>query len=797
MNISLNWLKYYVDIDVPVDELCDKMVMAGFEVESIVDLSKTMEKVVTGRIEKIEKHPDADKLQICQVNVGTDQNIQIVTGADNIFEGAVVPVALHGSHLPNGVNIKKGKLRGVESNGMLCSGEELCLKEEDYKGAEVYGILILKEGTPVGEDMREILKLFDYVIDFKITANRPDCQSVLGVAREVSVVLGKPFHPPVPEYKTVGGDINDYIKIDVEDYDLCNRYYGRVVRNLRIKESPDWMKRCLKSAGMRPINNIVDITNFVMLETGQPMHAFDRRDIKDNRIIVRRAAQGEQITTLDGKDHVLTSEMLVIADGKAPSCLAGIMGGLDSEIKDDTTELFLESAKFRRDSVRKTARALGMRTESSSRFERGLDIMNVEFAMERALQLINDLDAGDIIDGVIDKNMGLPTPRVLTVPAQSINDLLGVEVPFEKMVEILNSLHIETAIDQNNILTCRVPSFRDDVEGRADLAEEVMRIYGYDHIVGTVMRGNVVQGKILPSRQKENKLKALLCGQSMREISTYSFIASGAIDTLSLDKNDCRRKCIKILNPLGDEYSCLRTQLVTSMLTVISTNISRKNECARLFEISRLFIPKALPLTEQPEEKPALCIGLYGKDEDFFTLKGAVEEIFDLFGVNPEYQRSDEVYLHPGRQARAVIDGETVAVFGEIHPDIAEKYGIDTRVYTAEVSLEPLYSSVKPQPVYKPLPKFPAVTRDLSLVCNRNTPVAELDKAIRSVKSSIIEDVKLFDVYEGDRIDHDKKSVAYSLMLRSDDRTLTDDECNSVVNKVIDALSKIGAVLRA
>lgn len=797
MNISLNWLKYYVDIDVPVEELCDKMVMAGFEVESIVDLSKTMSNVVAGKIEKIEKHPDADKLLICQIDVGTGENIQIVTGADNVFEGAIVPVALHGSHLPNGVDIKKGKLRGIESNGMLCSGEELCLKEEDYKGAEVYGILILKDDTPVGADMREVLHLFDYVIDFKITANRPDCQSVLGVAREVSVVLGKPFHPPVPAYKTVGGDINDYIKIDVEDYDLCNRYYGRIVRNLRIKESPDWMKRCLKAAGMRPINNIVDITNFVMLETGQPMHAFDRRDIKDNHIIVRRAKDGEGITTLDGKDHTLTSEMLVIADETAPSCLAGIMGGLDSEIKDDTTELFLESAKFRRDSVRRTARALGMRTESSARFERGLDIMNVEFAMERALQLINDLDAGDIIDGVIDKNEGLPSERVLTVPAGRINDLLGVEVPFERMVEILNSLHIETTIDENNVLTCRVPSFRDDVEGRADLAEEVMRIYGYDHIIGTVMRGDVVQGKLLPSRQKENKLKAMLCSDALREISTYSFIASGAIDNLGLADDDSRRKCIKILNPLGDEYSCLRTQLVTSMLTVISTNISRKNEAARLFEISKVFIPKALPLTEQPDEQPALCIGLYGSNEDFFTLKGIVEDVFELFGIKAEYERSSETYLHPGRRAKAVANGETVAVFGEIHPDTAAKYGIDRKIYTAEIALSSLYASHKAQPIYKPLPKFPAVTRDLSLVCDRSVPVAELDKAIRSVKSRIIEDVKLFDVYEGDRIAENKKSVAYSLVLRAEDRTLTDDECSDVVGKVIKALSEIGAELRA
>ncbi len=797
MNISLNWLKYYVDINVPVEELCDKMVMAGFEVESIVDLSATMRNVITGKIVKLEKHPDADKLQICQIDIGKEDPIQIVTGADNVFVGAIVPVAMHDSDLPNGVHIKSGKLRGVPSNGMLCSGEELCLKEEDYKGAEVYGILILDPLTPVGIDMREILKLFDYIIDFKITANRPDCQSVLGVAREVSVVLGVPFHPPVPEYKTVGGDINDFISIDVKDYDLCNRYYGRVVRNLRIKESPDWMKRCLKAAGMRPINNIVDITNFVMLETGQPMHAFDRRDIKGNKIIVRRANEGETIVTLDNKNHTLTNEMLVIADAKSPSCLAGIMGGLNSEIKDDTTELFLESAKFRRDNIRKTARALGMRTESSARFERGIDIKNTEYAMERALQLISDLDAGDIIDGCIDKNQGLPEDRVIAVHAQRINDLLGVNVPFDTMVNILNSLCLKTTISDDNVLTCVVPSFRDDVEGRADLAEEVMRIYGYDHIIGTTMRGNVVQGKLLASREKENKLKKLLCTLGMREIATYSFIGSKAIETLNLDEDDPRRNCIKILNPLGDEYSCLRTQMITSMLTVISTNVNRKNEYARFFEVSRLFKSEEIPPKKQPDEIPSLCIGMYGNEEDFFTLKGVVEYIMQLFGAKVDFYRSEENYLHPGRQAKAIMGDEQIAVFGEIHPDVAEKYNIGCRVYTAEIMLDPLYKIKKEVIVYKPLPKFPAVTRDISLVCDRNIPVTDLYNAISSVKSKIIEDIRLFDVYEGDRIEANKKSVAYSLVLRAPDRTLTDEECNNVVNKVIKALEKIGAVLRS
>ena len=790
MNISLSWLKYYVDIPVSVEELCDKMVMAGFEVEEIVDLSKTMNNVITGKIAKLEKHPDADKLQICQIDVGGDELIQIVTGADNVFEGAVVPVAMHKSTLPNGMHITKGKLRGVPSNGMLCSGEELCLKDCDYPGAEVYGILILKEGTPVGVDMRDILHLNDYVIDFKITANRPDCQSVLGVAREVAVVLGTEFKMPQPKYETKGGNVNDLISVEVKDYDLCARYIGRCVNNLRIKESPEWLKLCLRAAGMRPINN------FVMLETGQPMHAFDRRDIAGDQIIVRRAANGEQITTLDEKEHTLNDSMLVIADGEKPSCLAGIMGGLNSEIKDDTTSLFLESARFRRDNVRKTARALGIRTESSARFEKGIDVFRSEYAMERALQLIYDLDAGDIVDGTIDCNNGLPEQRIISVSAQSINDLLGVEVPFEKMVEILNSLELETTLT-DGVLTCKIPTFREDIEGRADLAEEVMRIYGYDHIVGRPMRGAVIRGDVLPTRKADDKIKALLCGNGMHEIATYSFFGSKAIDVLNLPADDVRRNAIVIRNPLGDEYSTMRTQLVVSMLTVMATNISRKNADSRYFETSRIYLPKSLPLTEQPHESPALCLGLYGKDEDFFTLKGLVEQVLGLFGLTADYEKSAEPYYHPGRQAKATANGQQLAVFGEVHPATAQKMGIDQKVYVAEINLEALYAVEQKQILFRPISQYPAITRDIALVCDRSLPVAVLEKAIRSVKSDLIKKVELFDVYEGNQIEVDKKSVAYSLVLQSDSTTLTDDMCNQVMDKVFDALKAVGAILRS
>ncbi|MBR3592543.1 MAG: phenylalanine--tRNA ligase subunit beta [Clostridia bacterium] len=795
MKISLKALKYYVDINVPVQELCDRMVMAGFEVESIECEGENIKNVVAARIVKLEPHTDSDHLQICQMDIGAENLVQIVTGAQNIKEGDLVPAALDNSDLPNGMHIKAGKLRGVESNGMLCSGEELCLTEEDYEDASVHGILILKGDWKPGTDMRKVLGLDDYIIDFKITANRPDCNCFMGVAKEASVVLGSAYHPPVPSYKTVGENITDYVDVEVKNYDLCPRYVGRVVKNLRIKPSPAWMQKALTASGMRPINNIVDITNFVMLETGQPMHAFNYNDLADKKIIVRNAAEGEKITTLDGKDYNLTTDMLVIADGEKPSCLAGIMGGKESEIEDDTTDLFLECAKFRRDSVRKTGRALGIRTESSGRFEKGVDIVNVGFAMDRALQLICDLDAGDIIDGVIDRNEGLPEDKILNVTSKSIVELLGVDIPESKMVEILNSLCLPTTA-KDGVLTVRVPSIRDDIEGRADLAEEVMRIYGYDHIVGTPMRGDVMRGKKLPNRVKSDKMKSLLCGMGCYEIATYSFIASGALDTLNLPEDDARRNAIKLINPLGDEYSTMRTQLVTSMLTVMATNINRKIESGRFFEESKRFIPKALPVTEQPDELPTLCIGLYGKDEDFFTLKGIVEELMTLFGAHTQYKRSNESYLHPGRQAEVLANNVSCAVLGEVHPAVAKSYDIDTRVYVAEIKLDVLYGINKRKVTYKPLPKFPAVERDFAMLCDKDIPVGDLEKAIVSGGGRLLEKVELFDVYQGSQIPEGKKSVAYSVWLRSAEGTLTDAQIEDASTKIIAKLEKLGAELR-
>ena len=799
MKVSLNWLKRYVDIDVPAEVLCDKMTMSGFEVEEMQDLSKTMDRVVSGKVVKMEHHPDADKLWVCQVDVGESEPVQIITGAQNVTEGAYVPCALHDSHLPNGVHIKRGKLRGLPSNGMMCSGEELCLTEADYPGAEVHGILLLQGEPTPGTDMRELLGLNDVIIDFSILSNRPDCNSVLGIAREVAVVLGKEFHGPQPQYTTSGGDVHDSISIEVQDFDLCPRYIGRVVKNLRIGPSPEWMKECLRSAGVRSINNIVDITNFVMLETGQPMHAYDLRYVRGNQIIVRRAHEGETMKTLDGKEHTLTSEMLVIADAEEPSCLAGVMGSLHSEIEPDTKELLFETAKFKRDNIRRTARSLGMRTESSARFEKGTDVYGCAYAMDRALQLVQELDCGDIVDGVIDVNDGLPALRTIHTTVSAILALLGVEIPTETVVSILNSLNLRCALGADgDEISVDVPSYRDDVESRADLAEEVMRIYGYEHIISTPMNGAISRGTKLPERKAADTIKELLNGESMREIVTYSFISSHACDQLSLPADDPRRQQVEILNPLGEEYSVMRTQLVSSMASVLATNLSRKNPAGRFYEVSKLFIPKSLPLTEQPEEIPALSLGLYGPDEDFFSLKGVVEMLMERCKLNVQYRKGSEPYLHPGRQAEILLNGKKIGVMGQLHPLTAEKFGIEGETYLAELLLQPLYDALESiRTVYQPLPRHPASVRDLSLLADVDTPAAVIEEAIRQGAGKTLESVHLFDLYQGPQVPTGKKSISYSLSLRAADRTLTVEECDHTMQKVLKELEKVGVALRS
>ena len=793
MKVSLNWLKQYVDIDIPLDELCNKMVMTGFEIEELIDLSATMNNVKVGRIVKLERHPDADRLQICAIDIG-DGTVQIVTGADNVFEGALVPAALHKSLLPNGTKITKGKLRGVVSEGMLCSGEELCLKDGDFPGAGVDGIMILADHYIPGTDMREVLGLDDVIIDFAITANRPDCQSMTGIAREVAVALDTKLRLTAPEYKTCGGDVNSHIRVTVEDSELCPRYYGRVVTNVRMAPSPEWMQKRLRNAGMRPINNLVDITNYVMLETGQPMHAFDMRDVRGSQIIVRRAGDGEPMTTLDGREHKLNADMLVIADAEQPSCLAGVMGSLDSEIKEDTTAVFLESAKFRRDSVRRTARALGIRTESSARFEKGLDILNVEYAMERALHLIYELDAGDIVDGAIDCNAGLPAPRELIVEVAKINERLGLDISADVMVGILNALQIDTKLTDNKLI-CQIPSFRDDIEGSADISEEIIRIYGYSHVVGREIEGSLSRGRKSHDRICNDLIKRRMVSQGLYEIATYSFITAKAANQLGLTSGDVRRKIAPVLNPISEEMAEMRTQLTTSMLSVLSTNHSRRVDEARFFEIGKQFLPHSLPLTEQPEERAALCIGLMGEHEDFYALKGVVEDVFTCFGVTVEYTRGTEPFLHPGRQAAAVLDGEIIGTFGELHPNVATEYGLD-RAYTAELRLDMLYAVNRSVVRTQALPRYPGIERDLALICDEELPAADMERAIRTAGGALLESVALFDVYQGSQIESGKKSVAWRLLLRRTDTTLTDDEAEAVTGKIVAELEKIECNLR-
>ena len=794
MKVSLNHLKRYVDIPVSVEELCEKMPLAGFEIESVERQGAGISRVVAAKILKVKPHEDSDHLQVCLMDVGESEPVQIVTGAQNIAEGDFVPAALNDSYLPDGTHIVSGKLRGVESHGMLCSGEELGLTEADYEGAGVHGILILKDEPKPGTDIKEVLGFDDTVIDFSITSNRPDAGCFLGIAKEISVVLGTEFHAPEISYKTVGGDIGDYIGVSVENADLCPRYMGRMVKNLRIKESPEWMKKAIIAGGMRPINNIVDITNFVMLETGQPMHAFNYNDLADKKIIVRNAREGEKIVTLDGNEFNLTTDMLVIADGERPSCLAGIMGGKESEIEDDTTDLFLECAKFRRDNVRHTAHALGIHTESCARFEKGVDIKNVEYAMERALSLIYELDAGDIIDGAADVRGELPEDRVITTTTGKVLELVGVDVPKDTMVSILNKLGLKTELDGDK-MTVRVPSLRDDVEGSADLAEEIMRIYGYSHIKGKPMRGDVIRGKKLPEREKSDKIKALLTASGLREIATYSFISPAAADVLNLAEDDPRRNMIRIINPLGDEYSALRTQLLWSMLSVISTNVSRKVEAGRFFEISKRFFAE-LPLKAQPAEIPTLSLGIFGKDEDFFALKGIIEALMKLCGAHTEYKRSSEPYLHPGRQAAVYANNTLAGTFGEVHPAVADKFGIDMRVYVAEIKLDVLYAINKRKLVYKPLPKFPAVERDFALICDIDTPVGDLERAISAGAGRMLEKIELFDIYTGSQIPEGKKSVAFSVWLRSSEATLSEEQIETLCARIIEKLEKAGGTLR-
>ncbi len=785
------WLCDYVDMDIAPEQLAQKLIMTGTAVDGYEELGAGLNNVIIGRIETIKKHPDADKLSVCQVNIGSE-TLQIVCGAKNIFEGALVPVAMIGASLPNGLTISKSKLRGVFSFGMLCSGQELGLGASDYPGAEVDGIMIIREDAQLGTQLRDLLGLNDTILDIEVGANRPDCLSLIGIARECAASLRKSVTMPDTGFTELGGSISDYVSVEVKDTDLCERYIARAIKNVKIGPSPKWLRDRLTTAGVRSINNIVDITNFVMLETGQPMHAFDHKDIRGGKIVVRRAQAGETIVTLDGKERALGTDMLLICDAQGAIGIAGVMGGENSEIKETTTTVIFESAKFKQGNVRRTARGLGLQTESAMRFSKGVDAAGCKTAIDRALHLVELLGAGEVVSGEIDILSADVSPRKVVTTAAKINAKLGTDLAPEAMAELLERVFIRTALS-GDTLTCEIPSFRGDITIGEDIAEEVARMYGYDNIPTVSMVGDVQRGVISEDEKGIDKARSLLCGMGCFESVTYSFGSMADIEKLGVKKL-CN--AVKIINPLGDDQAYMRTSPIPDMLKVVANNINKKISDIRLFESGRIYIPSE-DAKELPEEHKYICIALCG-DEDFFTLKGVIENLVEAFGVKQiHYMPEAETYFHPGRKASVYANGSKVGEMGEIHPDVAGAFGISRRVYLADLSLRALCGEADDVVKYEPLPKFPAVERDIALIVNNDVLSGSLLDCIRENGGEFFESASLFDVYTGGKLGEGKKSLAYNIIFRAKDRTMLDEEANAARDAIVAAAgSRFGAKLR-
>ena len=895
MILSRKWLNEFVDVsDISDREFDEAMTLSGSKVETVTALDESLKNVVVGKILSMEKHPDSDHMWICQIDVGQAEPTQIVTGAWNIHVGDLVPVAQHKSLLPNGTKIEKGKLRGVVSNGMLCSLKELNLTAEhdypyavitpaallnDYKpldpekpsipadikaGDKVFGpvvcgkvleceaqsyglyhttldiggataspdtacsnlhagdlvayntktdsictledlhaeqkefphciadgIFVLNEDVKPGDDMAVVIGADDHVVEFEITPNRPDCLSVIGLAREASATFGRPLKLHTPEVKGCGGSIAELVDIDIEDGDLCPRYTARMVKNVKIQPSPAWMRERLRNSGVRPINNIVDITNYVMLEYGQPMHAFDFSCVEGNHIIVRTAREGETIQTLDGNQRKLTTSMLCICDENRPVCVAGVMGGANSEIVGDTAMVLFESANFNGTSVHRTAAALNMRTDASSRYEKGLDPMNTLKAVERACELVELLGAGEVVDGVMDVIAKDSNPVTVKLEPEKVNGLLGTDVSREEMVRILESLDFTVEGD-----TIHVPSWRSDVEHYSDIAEEVARFYGYNNIPDTLSNGLTARRGLTDIQQTENLLGSVCRAAGYDEIITYSFISPTYYDKIDLPKDSPLRDSLKILNPLGEDTSIMRTTTLPSMLEILTRNYNFRNTSAKLYELGRVYFKRADGLADEPK---VLTLGAYGDNMDFFTLKGAVEAVLKQLRIeNVRFLAdSENPSYHPGRCAKVFSGDRLLGVLGQVHPHVAGNYGVDAELYAAELRFDALYESKGPQPLYQPLPKFPAVTRDIAVVCDAAVTVGELEDAIRKGAKGLLKDAALFDIYTGVGIAPGKKSVAFNLTLRADDRSLTAEEADADVKSILTALEQeCGAVLR-
>ncbi len=805
MNTSLSWIKAYVpDLDVTAQEYTDAMTLSGSKVEGYEKLDADLEKIVIGQIEKIEKHPDADKLVICQVNVGTGENIQIVTGAPNVKEGQKVPVVLDGGRVagghdgkktPGGVKIKKGKLRGVPSNGMLCSIEELGSTSEMYPEAPENGIYIFEDDAVVGESAIHALGLDDVVVEYEITSNRVDCFGILGIAREAAATFDKEFCPPVVTETGNNENAADYIKVNVHDTELCPRYCARVVKNIKIAPSPKWMQRRLASQGIRPINNIVDITNYVMEEYGQPMHAYDLDTIAGKEINVRCAQKGEKFVTLDGQERIMDDSVLMICDGEKAIGIAGIMGGENSMITDNVKTMLFEAACFDGTNIRLSSKKVGLRTDASGKFEKGLDPNNAIEAINRACQLIEELGAGEVVGGVVDVYGKVKEGRRIPFDADKVNKLLGTEIEKETMIGYFKKIDLDYDYEKDEVI---VPSWRQDLERLADMAEEVARFYGYANIPTTLPSGEATAGKKSFKMRVEDVARevAEFCGFSQG--MTYSFESPKVFDKLLLPEDSELRKTVVISNPLGEDFSIMRTTSLNGMLTSLSTNYNRRNKDVRLYELGNIYLPKQVPVTELPEERMQFTLGMYGEG-DFFTMKGVVEEFLDhagLHGKETYDPNAGKTFLHPGRQANIIYDGKVIGYLGEVHPTVAENYAIKDRVYVAVIDMPYIVEMASFDRKYKGIANFPAVTRDISMVMKKDIMVGDIEKVFDEKGGQYLESYQLFDIYEGAQIRAGFKSVAYSLTFRAKDKTLEESDYTPAMKKILKALEEMGIELR-
>ncbi len=805
MNTSLSWIKAYVpDLDVTAQEYTDAMTLSGTKVEGFEKLDADLEKIVIGQIDKIEKHPDADKLIICQVNIGTE-SVQIVTGANNVHEGDKVPVVLEGGrvaggHEPGqkvagGIKIKKGKLRGVESFGMMCSIEELGSTKEMYPESPDNGIYIFPEDAEVGASAIEALGLNDVVFEYEVTSNRVDCYSVIGIAREAAATFEKEFIPPVVTETGNNEDVNSYIKVSVEDTQLCPRYCARVVKNIKIAPSPKWMQRRLASVGIRPINNLVDITNYVMEEYGQPMHAYDLDTVAGNQIIVKTAQDGEKFTTLDGHEREVDKDVLMICDGEKAIGIAGIMGGENSMITDDVKTVLFEAACFDGVNIRKSSKRVGLRTDASGKFEKGLDPNNAKAAIDRACQLVEELGAGEVVGGIVDVYGKVKEPVRVPFDADKINAMLGTDISEAKMMEYFGRIGLEYDEASKEVIA---PTFRHDLFRIADLAEEVARFYGYDNIPTTLPKGEATTGKLSFKLRIEEVAKdiAEFCGFSQG--MTYSFESPKVFDKLMIPADSPLRQTVEIMNPLGEDYSIMRTTSLNGMLTSLATNYNRRNKNVRLYELGNIYLPKQLPLTELPEERMQFTLGMYG-DGDFFSMKGVVEEFFEKIGLNKKETydpNAGKPYLHPGRQANIIYDGKTVGYIGEVHPEVAQTYGIGERAYVAVLDMPEIIPYATFDRKYTGVAKYPAVNRDISMVVPKGILVGQIEDVIEKKAGAYLESYALFDLYEGSQIKKGFKSVAYSIVFRAKDKTLEEADVTAAMNRILKALEEMGIELR-